>query len=60
MIGSTAFYLILHSTNFTRRVVRITSDLVNLSTILSEYHEFADIFSKAKAETLALYYLYDL
>ena len=60
MTSSTTFYLTLYSTNFTRRVVRITSDLVNLSTVLSKYHEFENIFSKAKAKTLALYYLYDL
>jgi len=60
MTGSITFYLTLHSTNFTRKVVKITSDLVNLSAVLSEYHEYADIFSKAKAETLAFYYLYNL
>ena len=38
----------------------ITSDLANLSNIPSKYHKFIDVFSKAKVETLALYYLYDL
>ena len=34
-----------------------TSDLSN---ILSEYHKFADVFSKTKAEVLALHHPYDL
>jgi len=32
----------------------------DLSNIPSEYHEFADIFSKTKAETLPPHYPYDL
>ena len=32
----------------------------DLSNIPSEYHEFADIFSKTKAEILAPYHPYDL
>lgn len=60
MIGSTTFYLTLCSTNLTRRVVRITSNSVNLSTVPSEYHEFMDILNKTKVVILAPYYLYDL
>jgi len=60
MIGLTTFYFKLHSTDLTGRISRITNDLVDLYTILFKYHEFADIFSKAKAETLAPYYLYNL
>ena len=33
---------------------------INLSSIPEEYHEYADVFSKSKAETLALHCLYDL
>jgi len=33
---------------------------VDLSCIPEEYHEFADIFSKAKADTLALHQPYNL
>ena len=32
----------------------------NLSGVLQEYHDFVDIFSKAKATTLALHHEYDL
>ena len=32
----------------------------NLSNIPSEYHKFADVFSKTKAETLFPYHPYDL
>ena len=32
----------------------------DLSNVLSEYHEFADIFSKTKAEVLPLHHPYDL
>jgi len=60
MIDSTTFYLALHFTNLTGRAVRITSDSVNLSTVLSKYYEFIDVFNKAKVEILASYCLYDL
>ena len=60
MSGSTTFYLALYSTNLIRRVVRIINDLVDLSTISTEYYKFVDIFNKVKVETLALYHLYDL
>jgi len=29
------------------------SEKINCSSILEEYHEYADVFSKSKAETLA-------
>ena len=32
----------------------------DISNIPSEYHEFADVFSKTKAKVLASYYLYNL
>jgi len=38
----------------------IISKKIDLSSILEEYHEYADVFSKSKAETLALYYSYNL
>ena len=59
-MGSTTFYLILCFTNPARKVVRITSDLVNLFNILFEYHKFIDIFNKVKVETLAFHLLYNL
>jgi len=33
---------------------------IDLSSVLEEYHEYADIFSKSKAETLAPHYSYNL
>ena len=56
----TTFYLTLHFTNPTKKAVRITSDLVDLFTIISEYHKFINVFSKAKAEILASHYSYNL
>ena len=35
-------------------------DPVDLSNVLEEYHEFADVFDKAKAQTLAPHRPYDL
>ena len=35
-------------------------DTPNLSGVPQEYHDFADIFSKAKATTLTLHHKYDL
>jgi len=35
MVGSTIFHLILHITDLTRRIARITNDTANLSTILT-------------------------
>jgi len=60
MIGSTTFYLTLHFTDLARRAARITNNSVNLSTVPLKYYEFTNIFSKAKAETLAPHHLYDL
>ena len=60
MIGFTTFHLILYSIDLTRKATRITNDPVDLSTILPEYHEFADIFSKAKVKTLAPHCSHDL
>jgi len=36
------------------------SEKIDLSTIPEEYHEYANVFSKSKAETLALHHPYDL
>jgi len=60
MSGSTIFYLILYSTDLARRLARITNNLVDLFTILTEYYKFTNIFSKVKVETLASYYPYNL
>jgi len=57
MVESTTFCLTLH---LIREAVRITNKPVDLSTVPLEYHKFAYVFNKAKTETLALYYQYDL
>jgi len=36
------------------------SEKINLSAIPEEYHEYANVFSKSKAETLAPHHPYDL
>jgi hypothetical protein len=38
----------------------LTRDLINLSSIPEEYHEFYNVFSKGKAETLPEHRPYDL
>jgi hypothetical protein len=40
--------------------VALTRDPIDLSSILEEYHEFSDVFSKGKAETLPEHCPYDL
>ena len=36
------------------------SEKIDLSSIPEEYHEYANVFSKSKAEILALHHFYDL
>jgi len=36
------------------------SEKIDLSAILEEYHEYTNVFSKSKAETLTPHHLYDL
>jgi len=36
------------------------SEKIDLSSVPEEYHEYADVFSKSKAETLAPHHSYDL
>jgi len=59
MSGSTTFCLTLYLTNLAGRVARIINSPVNLSTVSTEY-KFTNIFSKTKAEILALNHLYNL
>lgn len=58
--GLTNFYLSLCSTTFMARLAQLLDNPADLSTILSEYHKFVDMFSKAKTKVLALYCLYNL
>src|SRR3979490_2777596 len=42
------------------KVSSVSSTTVDLENVLKEYHDFADVFSEAKAETLGLHRPYDL
>jgi len=55
--GSNNFELCLHSSDIQANSAKL-AEAPDLSNIPFKYHEFADIFSKTKAETL--YYPYDL
>jgi len=56
--GSKTFSLQFRSTLQAKSTT--ISEKINLSTILEEYHEYTDVFSKSKAETLAPHRPYDL
>jgi len=56
--GSKIFALQFHSTMQAKSTT--ISKKINLSSIPKEYYEYADIFSKSKAETLAPHCPYNL
>ena len=58
LLGSKIFSLQFHSTIQAKSTT--ISEKIDLSTIPEEYHEYANVFSKSKAETLALHHPYDL
>jgi len=53
------FGLCLHSSDIQANSAEL-AEAPNLSNVPSEYHEFADIFSKTKAEVLTPHHSYDL
>jgi len=57
--GSHNFKLYLHSSDIQANSTKF-AEASDLSNVPSEYYEFADIFSKTKAEVLAPYHPYDL
>ena len=57
--GSHNFKLCLHSSDIQANSAKL-AETPDLSNVPSEYHEFANVFSKNKAETLPLHYLYNL
>ena len=59
LLSSNNFKLCLHSLNIQANSAKL-AEASNFSNIPSEYHEFANIFSKIKAEVLAPHYSYDL
>jgi len=56
--GSKTFFLQFRSTIQAKSTT--ISEEIDLSAILEEYHEYADVFSKSKAETLAPHRSYSL
>jgi len=56
--GSKIFALQISSTVQAKSTT--ISKKIDLSSIPEEYHKYADVFSKSKAETLASYHPYDL
>jgi len=59
LLGSYNFELYLYSLDIQANSTKL-AEIPDLSNVPSEYHEFADIFSKTKAETLPPHCLYDL
>jgi len=57
--GSHNFELCLHSLDIQANSAKL-AETPDLSNVPSEYHEFADVFSKTKAETLPPHHPYDL
>jgi len=59
LLGSHNFKLCLYSLNIQANSTKL-AETPNLSNVPSEYHKFADVFSKTKAETLPPHHPYDL
>jgi len=59
LLGSHNFELSLHSLDIQANSTKLVGT-PDLSNVPSEYHEFADIFSKTKAETLPPHCPYNL
>ena len=59
LLGSNNFKLCLCSLDIQANSAKL-AEAPDLSNIPSEYHKFADVFSKTKAETLSPHHPYDL
>ena len=59
LLGSNNFELYLYSLDIQANSTKL-AETPNLSNVPSEYHEFANVFNKTKAETLSPHHLYDL
>jgi len=53
------FELCLHSSDIQANSTKL-AEASDLSNVPSEYHKFANVFSKTKAEVLASHHSYDL
>ena len=58
--GVQSFRIHLSDPSFSANSASVSDEAPDLSNVPEEYHEFADVFSKAKADTLALHHPYDL
>ena len=58
--GTQTFHIHLSDISISANSVSVSKEALDLSSIPEEYHDFADVFSKAKAEKLALHRPYDL
>jgi hypothetical protein len=58
--GSQSFQLNLAKETLSGKSVAPTRDLIDLSSIPEEYHEFSNVFSKSKVETLPEHCPYNL
>ena len=59
LLGSHNFELCLYSSDIQANSTKL-AETPDLSNVPSEYHEFADVFSKTKAEALPPHHPYDL
>ena len=54
------FHIHLSNISISANSASISEEAPDLSNVPEEYHDFADIFSKAKADKLALHQPYDV
>ena len=54
------FHIHLSDISISANSASISEEAPDLSNVPEEYHDFADIFSKAKADKLALHQPYDV
>ena len=54
------FHIHLSDISVSANSASVSKEAPDLSSVPEEYHDFADVFSKAKAEKLALHRPYDL
>ena len=58
--GSQTFQIRLSDPSISAKSASISDDIPDLSSVPEEYHEFADVFNKKKADTLPPHRAYDL
>ena len=58
--GTQTFHIHLSNISVSANSVSVSKEALDLSSVPKEYHDFVDVFSKAKAENLALHQPYDL